>query len=66
MTAASVGKNANREQRLQYHKAFAHLVRCEIYERLALSEHRVGDLADALPLSRCAVQRHIAVLAAAG
>lgn len=58
--------SGNTRQRARYHKALSHPVRLAIYERVALNEHSVGDLADAFPLSRWAVQKHIAILAAAG
>lgn len=41
-------------------------MRLAIYERAALKEYSVGDLADVFPLSTWAMQKHIAILAAAG
>ena len=66
MTAGVKSSATQQAQRLQHHKALAHPVRLAIYERVALKEYSVGDLADAFPLSRWAVQKHIAILARAG
>ena len=54
------------QQKAQHHKALSHPVRLAIYEVVTFNECRVGDLADAFPLSRWAVQKHIAILAEAG
>lgn len=66
MTEAVDWVSRNIQQKAEQHKALSHPVRLAIYELVTLNECRVGDVAYAFPLSRWAVQKHIAILAEAG